>query len=374
MISRKLLTEIENKLFKNKVIIVLGARQTGKTTLIKELLKNVNVKSLYLECDDPNNRSMLENQSTPNLLRLAGDNKLLVIDEAQRVENIGLTAKQIHDNAESCQIILSGSSALELSNLINEPLTGRKFEYILFPVSFEEMCLSTSWIDENRMLDTRLVFGYYPDVINNPGNEIEILKNLVGSYLYKDIFSFQEIRKPQLIEKLLKLLAYQVAAEVNYNELAQQLGVSSSTVERYIDLLEKSFVIFRLHSYSKNLRNELKKSRKIYFYDNGIRNMLISNFNSLNLRNDTGQLWENFLVSERMKYIDYNKKYCNRYFWRTTQQQEIDYIEEHSGKLFAYEFKWNENKKSNVSKTFLGAYPDSEIITIHRNNFFEFLM
>ena len=223
MIERILIKEIQEKLFSGKVIIILGARQTGKSTLMREIRQSVNKKSLFLDCDDPQTRSILQNQSTPNLLRLIGDNEIIFIDEAQRVENIGLSLKQIHDNNKKCQLIVSGSSAFELANTINEPLTGRKWEFQLFPISFEELKNNSSWFDEIRLLETRLIFGSYPDVINNPGNEISVLKNLTGSYLYKDIFAFQDIRKPQLIEKLLQLLAYQIASEVSYNELANAL-------------------------------------------------------------------------------------------------------------------------------------------------------
>jgi len=372
-IKRSIEKKITEKLFSNKVIIITGARQTGKSTLMKQIQKEQNKKMLYLDCDDSQTRTILQNQSTPNLLRLIGDNKIIFIDEAQRVENIGLTLKQIHDNKTNIQLIVSGSSAFELSNKINEPLTGRKWEYNLYPISFSEMQNHTSWFDENRMLETRLIYGTYPDVINNPGNEKQILSNLTSSYLYKDIFAFQEIRKPQLIDKLLQLLAFQLASEVSYNELANTLQVHVRTIDKYIDLLEKAYVIFRLPSFSRNIRNELKKSKKFYFYDNGIRNSLISNFNNINMRNDTGQLWENFLVVERLKKISYQNLYCNKYFWRTTQQQEIDYIEEHSGKLFAYEFKWNNNKKARLSKSFAKAYPKHEFNVINRDNYIDFI-
>lgn len=373
MIKREITNIIEKKLFTGKVIIISGARQTGKSTLMKHIQKTSDKKTLYLDCDDPQTRSILQNQTTPNLLRLLGNNEIVFIDEAQRVENIGLTLKQMHDNKPKCQLIVSGSSAFELSNNINEPLTGRKWEYQIYPISFTELQNHTSWFDEVRLLNTRLLYGLYPDVINNPGAEEEILKNLTGSYLYKDIFTFQDIRKPQLIEKLLQLLAFQVASEVSYNELAGNLQINIRTVESYIDLLEKSYVVFRLPSFSRNLRNELKKSRKIYFYDNGIRNSIISNFNTIDLRNDTGQLWENYLVSERIKRNAYKNFHCNAYFWRTTQQQEIDYIEEHSGKLNAYEFKWSKNKKAKLSQTFANAYPESNFAAINKENYSDFI-
>jgi predicted AAA+ superfamily ATPase len=374
MIERQITKLIEEKMFSGKVILITGARQTGKSTLMKHIQEMSDKKTLYLDCDDPQIRSLIQNQTTPNLIRLLGDNEIVFIDEAQRVENIGLSLKQMHDNKPDYQLIVSGSSAFELSNNINEPLTGRKWEYQIYPFSFSEMEAHTGWIDEIRLLETRLIYGLYPDVVNNPGNEVEILKNLSGSYLYKDIFAFQDIRKPQLIERLLQLLAFQVASEVSYNELAGRLQVNARTVENYIDLLEKSYVIFRLPAFSRNLRKELKKSRKVYFYDNGIRNSIISNFNSVKLRNDIGQLWENYLVSERMKRNDYKNMFCNRYFWRTTQQQEIDYIEEHSGKLHAYEFKWNVKKTAKLSKTFSGAYPESEFKAINRENYTDFIV
>ncbi len=297
-----------------------------------------------------------------------------MIDEAQRVKNIGLTMKLMVDNIKGIQLVATGSSAFDLANEINEPLTGRKWEYYLLPFSTQELIANSGTIEERRLLGHRLVFGMYPDVVNNPGQEREILHNLTGSYLYKDIFSFQDIRKPELIERLLEALALQVASEVSYNELGQLLQVDPSTVQRYIDLLEKAFVIFRLRSFSRNVRNELKKSRKIYFYDNGIRNALISSFNPPETRGDIGALWENFMVSERTKLL-YNKQhYAGQFFWRTKQQQEIDYIEEAEGTLAAYEFKWNPKKKSRFSKTFLNAYPNHTTGIITPDNYIDFLI
>ncbi len=373
MILRSIEQSIIKKAFSGKAIIILAPRQSGKSTLMRSIRQKIDRKSLYLDCDDPQTRSLLHNQSTPNLIRLAGDNELIFIDEAQRVENIGLTIKQIHDNTANCQIIASGSSALELANKINEPLTGRKWTFHLYPIAFGELRNHSSWFDEIRLLETRLIYGSYPDVINNPGNEKEILNNLSESYLYKDIFTFQEVRKPQLIQKLLQLLAFQIASEVSYNELANNLQVNTRTIEKYIDLLEKAFVIFRLPALSRNSRNEIKKGKKIYFYDNGIRNSLISNFQSLDLRNDKGALWENYLVSERLKRNAYTNHFCNSYFWRTTQQQEIDYIEEYDGVLHAYEFKWNQKNNARLSKTFQNTYAEHEFIIIHKENYTGFI-
>ena len=374
MIDRSLNQTITDKLFKGKVIMLLGARQTGKSTLFRNIITKTGKKVLFFDGDDPQTRIMLKDQSTPNLLRMIGDNEIVIIDEAQRIENIGLTIKQMHDNKPECQILVSGSSALELSNMINEPLTGRKWEYQLFTLSFNELQNHFGLFDEMRSLESRIIFGSYPDVINNVGNEQEVLKNLSGSYLYKDIFSFQDIRKPQLIERLLQLLAFQVASEVSFNELANSLQVSINTIEKYIFMLEKSFVIFRLPSFSRNIRNELRKSRKIYFYDNGIRNSIIANYSPVELRNDTGSLWENYLVSERLKRQHYLGKTYNSYFWRTTQQQEIDYIEEYEGKLYAYEFKWNSGRNVKLSQTFSNAYPGCEFNIISRDNYIDFIM
>ena len=373
MINRKLYQIIQEKMFAGKAIIILGARQTGKSTLLRQIQQQTSETTRFLDCDDPQIRKLLEGQSTPNLSRLVADTRVVFIDEAQRVTNIGLSLKQIHDNNPEIQLIVSGSSSFDLVNEINEPMTGRKWEYQFFPLSFGELTEHFSLLDEMRLLETRLVYGSYPDVVNNPGNEKEILKNLTSSYLYKDIFDIKELRKPRLLDNLLQQLAFQTASEVSFNELANALQVNIATVEKYIYLLEQAFIIFRLPSFSRNIRNELKKSRKIYFYDNGVRNMIVSNFNSVNLRNDVGQLWENYLIAERFKHIAYNNMYCNRYFWRTTQQQEIDYIEEHSGKIYAYEMKWNPNKKSRLSKTFANAYPNHEFQVINRDNYMSFI-
>lgn len=373
MIQRELRSIIESKLFQKKAIIIVGPRQVGKTTLLKQIIGSSSKKTLYLNCDEPDVRERLESVTSTQLKALIGDAEMISIDEAQRVNNIGLTLKLIIDNIPDKQLLVTGSSALELSNTINEPLTGRKFEYNLFPFSFQELSESADLLTEQRLLEKRLIYGYYPDVVNNPGNEREILTNILSSYLYKDIFEFQDIRKPEVIEKLLQALALQIGSEVSINELSQFLGIDSSTVQRYIYLLEKSFVIYHLHSFSRNIRNELKKSVKIYFYDNGIRNALIANYNPLDLRTDTGNLWENHLITERIKRNSYDLSYANTYFWRTTQQQEIDYIEDKDGTLHCFEFKWNPNKSASLTKTFSKAYPNSTFELINRENYIDFI-
>jgi predicted AAA+ superfamily ATPase len=372
-IKRELEEVVNSRIYKKKAIVVVGPRQVGKTTLLNQIAASVGKKVLFLNCDEPDIRSRLDMPSSSQLKALIGDSELVLIDEAQRVKNIGITLKLLIDNFSETQVIVTGSSALELSNSINESLTGRKFEYKMYPFSFKELVNANGLISESRLLEHRLIYGMYPDVVNNQGNEREILTNIVSSYLYKDIFEFQDIRKPETIEKLLQALALQVGNEVSFNELSQLLGIDTATVQRYIDLLEKSYILFHLRSFSRNVRNELKKSRKIYFYDNGVRNALISNFNSLAIRSDVGSLWENFMVSERVKRNNYSFNYASYYFWRTTQQQEIDYIEERDGKLNCYEFKWKQGKKGSLSKTFSANYPDSSFSLINSDNFVDFI-
>ena len=372
-IVRALENVIANRLFKKKAIVVVGPRQVGKTTLLHLISEKSKKKMLFLNCDEPDIRKLLELPTSTQLKAIVGDAELILIDEAQRVKDIGITLKLMIDNLTDKQVIVTGSSALDLSNSINEPLTGRKFEYKLFPFSFSELAENNGLLIENRLIEHRLIYGMYPDVVNNQGEEREVLLNIVSSYLYKDIFDFQDIRKPEIIEKLLQALALQIGSEVSINELSQLIGVDNSTITRYLDLLEKSYIIFHLHSYSRNIRNELKKSRKIYFYDNGVRNALIANLNPIGLRTDVGALWENFLLSERMKQNNYNGSYANSYFWRTTQQQEIDYLEDIDGVLHCYEFKWKSTKKAKLTSTFSSNYPNHTFKLINQDNYNEFI-
>jgi len=374
LITRIITNEIKADLFKGKAIVITGPRRVGKTTMIKEIESTAKKKTLFLNCDEPDIRPMLEDVTSTQLKFLIGDNKLVLIDEAQRVKNIGITLKLFVDNFKDIQVIASGSSALELANEINEPLTGRKREYHLFPLSTAEMVKHTSVLEEKRILGQRLVYGFYPDIINNPDEAEESLLELSSNYLYKDILSIESIRKPALLEKLLVALALQMGNEVSLNELGQLLNSDPKTIESYINLLEKCFVIFQLSSFSRNLRNEIKKGKKIYFYDNGIRNAIIKNFNPPELRQDIGGLWENFLVAERMKANAYSKRYVNNYFWRTHLQQEIDLIEETGGKLFAWEFKWNERIRAGIPSSFLNAYPESTGQLINKKNYMDFVL
>jgi uncharacterized protein len=373
MIKRKIEQLILDKIDDKKAIIIYGARQTGKTTVLKKLFTNRD-DVLWLNADEPGVRVSLENISSARLKAIIGDKKYIVVDEAQRIKNIGITMKLITDELPGKKLIATGSSSFELANDIKEPLTGRKWEYGLFPLAFEELVNHSDLISEESMLSHRLIFGSYPDVILNEGNEKEILRQLTDSYLYKDILLWQNIKKADKLIHLLQALALQLGNEVSFNELGNMLELDNLTVEKYIQLLEQSYVIFRLPAFSRNLRKELKRGRKIYFFDNGIRNALLANFSPLELRQDTDALWENYLISERMKTLEYNRIWVNRYFWRTQDQQEIDYIEERDGFLYAYEFKWNPGKNVRFSKSFTQAYPNHELETISRENYYGFLI
>lgn len=370
MIFRDLAANLEAKLHKGKVIVLIGPRQVGKTTLVNSILKDK--EYLFLDGDDNTVTETLANANTEILKSIIGNHKYIFIDEVQRIPNIGLKSKIIVDQIKDVQVIVSGSSSLDINNATQEPLTGRKFEFHMFPVSWKEFENTVGYMKAQQQLEIRLLYGMYPDVINNFGTEYEILKNLVSSYLYKDILALAGIRKSEVLEKILRALAMQVGSEVSYNEIAQLVGVDKNTVNNYIDLLEKSFVIFRLTSFSRNIRNEIKANKKIYFYDNGVLNMLIGNFNSFEFRKDKGALWENFLVSERIKQLSYTQSIAKPYFWRTTTQQEIDYIEINGDEVNAFEFKWATTKKAKLPKSFSDAYNPSFLV-VNKDNFREFL-
>ena len=374
MITRELKAKIEQKLFKGKAIVVVGARQVGKTTLFNEVLRARQEKILRLNLDEADAREVLTNPSMAELQQLIADNTIVMVDEAQRATDIGLTLKRIQDNFPHVQLMVTGSSSLDLRARINEPMTGRKWEYMLYPLSTGELLRSKGILSARQTLESRLIYGSYPDVLNYQAEARETLTNLTSSYLYKDLLEMEGIRRPALLEKLLVALALQMGSEVSYNELAQTTGSDSKTVEKYIDLLEKCFIIFRLYAFSRNLRNELKKSRKIYFYDNGVRNAVLQNFTPLALRNDTGALWENFFISERLKANHYAGRYVKSYFWRTKSQQEIDYIEEGDGTFRAFELKWNPKRSSTaIPAAFTQAYPVSEAVVITPDNYIEYL-
>ena len=374
MILRKSKEVIESQFYNGKAIVLVGARQVGKTTLLNQLAQKNEPSVLWLNCDEPETRALLGETNVAKLQLLIGGAKLVVIDEAQKVNDIGMTLKLIVDNFKEVQVVATGSSAFELHNRLNEPLTGRKLEYRLFPISSAEMIQTYGLLEEKRTLENRLIYGSYPDIVTHPEKARLYLTELTQSYLYKDIFSLNDIRKPDLIEKLVQALAFQIGSEVSTNELANMLQTDNKTIDKYIDLLEKCFVVFRLGGLNRNLRNELKKSKKIYFYDTGVRNAVIQQFAPVALRGDMGALWENFFIVERMKRNHYGQHFCNTYFWRTNQQQEIDLVEETDGQMTAFEMKWNPSKKAHFPKAFLEAYPVKETVVVTPENYLEYLV
>lgn len=373
MITRTQSAEIERVFFKGKAIIVSGARQVGKTTMLENMLQKYHDQLLTLDGDDITIQELLNRPNTQQIKQIIGGKKIVFIDEAQRIPNIGLTSKIIIDKFKDVQLIMSGSSSFDLFSKINEPLTGRKWTFNMWPVSWREWQEHVGYVKAEQDIENRMVFGFYPDVLNHEENPGLVLSELAESYLYKDILMYEGLKKPTVIKKLLKALAYQVGSEVSLQELGQTVGIDPKTVNTYIDILEKAFIIFRLAPLSRNLRNEIKAKNKIYFYDNGIRNAVIGQLQPLAIRQDAGILWENFMVSERVKQISLNKDLRNYYFWRTTQQQEIDFVEQVNGKYFAYEFKWNKKRKFKFPKTFSNNYLSINK-GINRENFREFVM
>ena len=374
MITRSIEENILPLLGGRKAIIIMGARQVGKSTLLSQMLGN-REDVIWMNGDEPDIQDLFQDMTSTRIKTILGNKKILAIDEAQRIPNIGLRLKLITDQIPEVQVIATGSSSFELANKVNESLTGRKREFKMFPLTFGEMAKHTSFLEESRLIPHRMIYGYYPEIVANPGDERATLKELTDSYLYKDILTLESIKKPDKLTRLLKALALQIGSQVSYNEIGNLIGLDSKTVEKYIDILEKSFIIFRLASYSRNQRNELKSSRKIFFWDLGIRNAIIGNLSQIENRTDTGELWENFVIAERLKKNAYSGSFAQSYFWRTRQQNEIDYIEEEDGKLSSFEFKWND-RKANVKcpEVFKNAYPETIFKVITPKNIEEFLM
>ena len=372
MIQRQIESSLKQDFGQGKVILLLGVRQVGKTTMIEALSHGAS-DVLMLNCDDLEDVLLIEGKSTTELRALLSPYQYVFIDEAQRVRDIGLTIKKIADLKLPTQVIVTGSSSLELANGINEPATGRTIEYRLYPLSLSELARETCEREESRMLQQRLIYGCYPGVVTDTAHAKRTLATLANDYLYKDILAYRGIKKPEVLQKLVRALALQVGSEVSYNELSNLLGVDKETVESYIGLLEKCFVVFRLDSFSRNLRNEIKKGKKVYFYDNGIRNAVISNYAPLELRTDVGALWENLMVSERIKRNMYSGSFAQLYFWRTHDQKEIDLIEEEDGMIRAFEFKWNPRAKSRVPEQFIKSYSPTDYTVITPNNFWDFV-
>jgi len=373
MILRDVLKLLIKDLNKRKALIIMGSQQVGKTTLLQTLSKDLE-NVLWLTGDELDTQKMFESPTITRLKAEFAGVKYLIVDEAQRLPNVGLGLKLITDHLQHIQLLVTGSSAFELSNQLNESLMGRTFEYQLYPVSFSEMANYHTFRIEKQLLNYRLIYGYYPDVVMHPEDAKKILQNLVQNFLYKDMLLIEGVKKPDKIVKLLQALAFQIGNLVSYNELSRLTGINIATVEKYITMLEQSFVLFRLNSFSRNLRNELSKSRKIYFYDTGIRNALIGNFSAIETRTDTGALWENFLIAERLKMLNNSERWAQRFFWRTTEQQEVDYVEDEDGMLRAFEFKWNKASRAKICKTFSKAYPTAEVSVITPENYETFII
>lgn len=352
----------------------MGARQVGKTTLLNKMFQAQQKDIFWLNGDSNDTVALFENINASRIKALIGNAKTLVIDEAQRISDIGIKLKQIIDQIPDLQVVATGSSSFDLANKINEPLTGRKWEYTLYPLSYKELADHNGLLEEIRMLPHRLIYGCYPDVVNNVGDEQKTLTEIANSYLYKDVMDYEGIHKADKLVTLLQALAYQLGSEVSLTELSQLTGLDVKTVDKYITILEQAYIVFRLRSYSRNHRNELKHSRKIYFYDNGIRNAVIRNFAPAEMRADVGALFENYFIAEKMKLKEYTNDYSLSWFWRTKTQQEIDYIEEKDGMIKAFEIKWNPNKKAKMPLSFKNAYPQAEFHVVNRDNLFEFLL
>ncbi|RMF32419.1 MAG: ATP-binding protein [Bacteroidetes bacterium] len=354
-----------------KVTLLLGARRTGKTVLVKRILERVEEPFLFLQGENIATQELLSRRTTAHFQSLLGDKKLLVIDEAQGIPEIGKVLKLMVDTIEGVKVLVTGSSAFGLAELTGAPLTGRKTTLHLYPISEEELLPEESPEEKRDNLRQRLVFGSYPDLFHLPNREdkIEFLQELLQSYLMKDILAFENVRNAPQLFNLLRLVAYQVGSVVSYNELGRQLGISKNTVIRYLDLFTKVYILFPVGGFSRNLRKEVVKNSKWYFYDNGIRNALIANFNPIEMRNDQGQLWENYVISERVKFQHYHRMVVNNFFWRTYDQQEIDWVEEREGRLFGYEMKWGATRKTKVPRTWLQSYPEAEFQVITPDNF-----
>ncbi|MEF3279932.1 MAG: ATP-binding protein [Elusimicrobiota bacterium] len=370
LLKRIIQDKIEKLMFRGKVIIVYGPRQVGKTTLIKQIEKKYEDISLYLNCDEPDIQEIFSKTST-QIKSFFGNKRLILIDEAQQIKNIGQFLKLVSDNFKEIQIIVTGSSSFELSEKIIEPLTGRKYEFVLYPLSLVELKQLYSDLEIKRLVEEFMIYGMYPEILLNSQEREINLKSIARSYSYKDVLKFQNIKNPEVLDKLLKALALQIGNEVSYNELAQIVGVDKNTVSSYLQILEKAFIIYRIGPFSRNIRNEIKKLRKVFFLDTGIRNALINNLNDLSIRNDVGNLWENFWIIERIKYLEYFNYGANYYYWRTKQGQEIDFLEEYDGKIHAYELKWK-SSKIKIPSLFVENYKESEFNVVNRENFLDF--
>ena len=373
-INRAIEKTLIERLIPNKVNLIFGTRRVGKTFLLKKILSNIGFKTLFLQGEDADTQRLLAERSIANYQRILQNIELLVIDEAQAIPEIGKILKLIIDNIEGIRVIVTGSSAFDLANLSGEPLTGRAFFHELYPISQQELMEQENALQTTQNLEDRLIYGGYPELWNLPFgvSKAEYLKELLNTYLLKDIIAFEGIRNSSKIRDLLRLIAFQIGKEVSLEELSKQLQVSRNTVEKYLDLCSKVFVLKKIEAYSGNLRKEISKSSRWYFWDLGVRNALINDFRPLTLRNDKGELWENYLISERLKFLKYNKSLAETYFWRTYDQQEIDWIEHENGQISAYEFKWKEANVK-IPKAFSTAYPEATFSVINQDNYLSFI-
>jgi predicted AAA+ superfamily ATPase len=373
-IPQKQIENLRQLIIPGKVIVIHGPRRVGKTTLLKKYLESENNSVLFVNGDDIIVRQYLESQSIQTLRDFVGDHRLLVVDEAQYVEKIGLNLKLIVDHIPEIKVIVTGSSSFDLDRDVGEPLIGRKYVLKLFPLSQMEISKIEKRHETTASLESRLIYGSYPEVVlirDNRRRE-DCLRELIQSYLFKDILALEGIRYANKLVRLLQLLAFQIGKQVSFTELGKQLSMSKNTVERYLDLLEKVFVIYRLSGFSRNLRKEITKSQRYFFYDTGVRNALIGNFNPLSVRNDLGELWENYIITERMKRQEYLRKVTNSYFWRTYDKKEIDLVEERQGRLFGYEVKWKKERVK-IPQDWTSGYPDAAFEVIHRENYLKFI-
>lgn len=376
MIARLIESKIRKALDRKKIVTVLGPRQAGKSTLAGVVAKAEADRIMELNGDDSDVRTMFEDTDETRIRTLIGNHDFLLVDEAQKIINVGNMLKIIADRIPDMKVIATGSSSFKLAKAVNESLTGRKLEFRLYPLSFKEMVGHTNLLEERRLIAHRMIYGYYPEVVSSPGNEKEILKELIDSYLYKDVLEENSIGRPDRLVKLLQALAFQIGSTVSSNELAGLVGIDAKTVDRYINILERNFIIFTLPSYASNQRNELKFSRKLYFWDLGIRNAVIGNMAPLELRppEEAGHLWENFLVSERIKRNDYaGRTFVKHYFWRTQQKKEVDLIEIEDGRMSAFEFKWKPGKAVAAPRQFAAQYNNAEFHCITPSEIDDFL-
>lgn len=374
-IERIIESQIKESMIPNKVVVLIGPRRVGKTMLIQRILDRTKVPYLLLSGEDFTVRELFERRSIQHYKNILSNKKLLVIDEAQKIPEIGAILKLMVDHIKGLKILVTGSSAFDINNYTGEPLTGRKITYQLFPLSEEELLPTETILERADNLRKRLVFGTYPELVSLHHDQLkaEYLRELVNAYLLKDILAFENIRNADKLIDLLRLIAFQIGSEVSLQELGRQLEMSKNTVDKYLDLLSKVYVIFKVRGFSRNLRKEVSKNSRWYFYDNGLRNMLIANLNPISIRNDIGMLWENYIISERIKYQQYHKMIVNNYFWRTYDQQEVDWVEEREGQLYGSEFKWNPKKKKSAPSAWIKTYQNAHFQVIHRENYLDWI-